>query len=602
MAIFDGLFGTSSAAPDEAELGPEAELRRALAAEAASRGGALSPSFVQPSAEEELRAAVEAEAINNRNVAAVNGNSPYTQSGSYIRPTRKPVESRDSQALNRARAYMIPRESGGDYRASNQYGYQGAYQFGRDALVDLGFIRSDAPKGNAALQDPKNWTGKAGINSLEDFLASQPAQDDAFTDYASRNMEALRKRGVIRDDSTVDEMAGHIGVAHGYGVGGATELALRGVDMEDGNRQSAANLYRNISGSNAAVPTRTVEPIRAAMMLNNDGADAAPSSAALSSRNVSAPTPGVLSSGGGGMDVARMIQELYAQPRPERRERLDSGVADAMIALGAGMIGGDFGGGAMAASEVLNNARQRRIAMAREDEANEFTRKQNLLNLAIAAQNADTNAMRTRAIGNDIRPPSTETDIARSYNKEIAALPEKISEFNRTISNLNTLESILDSDEVNTGPLAGSTVGQMAQRLNPFGNPAAVENFNQIASELALAGRSLLEGSGAISNYEQQLVQNMKPSPSYDEQTNRDIIARMRYAAQLSKEKAALRQSIHRNGWTPEGEDEFTRQWGARIRELEKESPLASFEVKGLPKNDDTAVREAIGPRPKWMD
>lgn len=68
-------------------------------------------------------------------------------------------------------------ESGGNYSAVNTLNFLGAYQFGEAALIDLGFVRSDS--------DPYDnnfgggWTGKYGINSKAEFLASKTAQDRA---------------------------------------------------------------------------------------------------------------------------------------------------------------------------------------------------------------------------------------------------------------------------------------------------------------------------------------------------------------------------------------------------------------------------------------
>ena len=55
------------------------------------------------------------------------------------------------------------RESSGNYKVKNPYGYLGAYQFGEGALIDLGFVKRD---GDWRDNDYSGgWTGLHGINS-----------------------------------------------------------------------------------------------------------------------------------------------------------------------------------------------------------------------------------------------------------------------------------------------------------------------------------------------------------------------------------------------------------------------------------------------------
>lgn len=72
-------------------------------------------------------------------------------------------------------------ESDGNYQAVNTLNYLGAYQFGEGALTDLGFVRYD---GNALDNDfSGGWTGKHGVRSAEDFLASPQAQELAVREW-----------------------------------------------------------------------------------------------------------------------------------------------------------------------------------------------------------------------------------------------------------------------------------------------------------------------------------------------------------------------------------------------------------------------------------
>ena len=66
------------------------------------------------------------------------------------------------------------KESSGDYTKVNSIGFLGKYQFGEDALTDLGYYLGD----NTGRNDWKGqWTGKDGINSKQDFLNNGPVQE-----------------------------------------------------------------------------------------------------------------------------------------------------------------------------------------------------------------------------------------------------------------------------------------------------------------------------------------------------------------------------------------------------------------------------------------
>lgn len=71
-------------------------------------------------------------------------------------------------------------EGSGNYNTNTGNGYYGAYQMGRSALIDVGYMRGDG-----------SWTGKNGINSLEDYLNTPSAQDAAFLEYGNRNLTYL---------------------------------------------------------------------------------------------------------------------------------------------------------------------------------------------------------------------------------------------------------------------------------------------------------------------------------------------------------------------------------------------------------------------------
>ena len=76
------------------------------------------------------------------------------------------------------------RESGGDYRAVNQFNFLGKYQIGEGALIDTGYYTHDGTSQND--WQNSHFTGKGGIDSKAEFLASPAAQEAAIRAYMDK--------------------------------------------------------------------------------------------------------------------------------------------------------------------------------------------------------------------------------------------------------------------------------------------------------------------------------------------------------------------------------------------------------------------------------
>lgn len=121
------------------------------------------------------------------------------------------------------------RESGGNYNAVNSLGYSGKYQMGVAALEDLGYVKPGSYEKIASgaftqadlVKDASIWTGKDGINSQEDFLASQTVQESAMYEHTISNYNTLTKIGAIRPGDDASTVGGMIQTAHLLGAGGA---------------------------------------------------------------------------------------------------------------------------------------------------------------------------------------------------------------------------------------------------------------------------------------------------------------------------------------------------------------------------------------------
>lgn len=80
-------------------------------------------------------------------------------------------------------------ESGGNYQVMNPNGKAaGAYQFMPATLKDLGYISSLGADGGYS---GAVWTGKGGVNSIQQFLNSPHTQDTAFGELTQKNLESV---------------------------------------------------------------------------------------------------------------------------------------------------------------------------------------------------------------------------------------------------------------------------------------------------------------------------------------------------------------------------------------------------------------------------
>ena len=85
------------------------------------------------------------------------------------------------------------KESGGNYRAFNKFGYAGKYQMGEAALIDAGYYKKTSRKYN------NDWTGeflgKDNVWSIKDFLNNPKAQENAQIVFKKRQWNYLKAVG-----------------------------------------------------------------------------------------------------------------------------------------------------------------------------------------------------------------------------------------------------------------------------------------------------------------------------------------------------------------------------------------------------------------------
>jgi len=142
----------------------------------------------------------------------------------YVSPAVSPVQKNTAIPsvfdFERYKEAIAKRESDGDYTAVNKIGFIGRYQMGTMALKDAGFIKSSVGNSNKVLDDSNSWTGKMGVTSKQDFLNNPSAQDNAFKMYTFKNLQALKNKGKITNESSASDIAAALAPSHLLGVSG----------------------------------------------------------------------------------------------------------------------------------------------------------------------------------------------------------------------------------------------------------------------------------------------------------------------------------------------------------------------------------------------
>ena len=121
------------------------------------------------------------------------------------------------------------RESSGNYKAVNQFGYLGKYQFGRKTLNALGY------------KDVSNRV----------FLANPLIQEEAMYDLLIHNKKILRRQiekynGKVINGILITE-SGILAAAHLAGPGNVKKFFRKGYEFRDGNGTKMTSYMKKFS-------------------------------------------------------------------------------------------------------------------------------------------------------------------------------------------------------------------------------------------------------------------------------------------------------------------------------------------------------------------
>jgi len=132
------------------------------------------------------------------------------------------------------------RESGGNHKAVNTLGYSGAYQFGPQALEQVGLLKKGASKyGMKALDNPELWNIPGGKQA---FLENPEIQERAMKSLMDNNLQQLKKLGIVNSQTPQDVINGYLAAAHLGGVGGVKKL-INGKEAKDAYGTSVRDYF-----------------------------------------------------------------------------------------------------------------------------------------------------------------------------------------------------------------------------------------------------------------------------------------------------------------------------------------------------------------------
>ena len=124
------------------------------------------------------------------------------------------------------------RESSNNYKAVNQFGYLGKYQFGRKTLNSLGYDNV----------------------SNREFLSNASIQEEAMYDLLSHNKRILRRQIQKYHGETIHGVyiteSGILAAAHLAGPGNVKKFFKKGYEFQDGNGTKMTSYMVRFSGYN----------------------------------------------------------------------------------------------------------------------------------------------------------------------------------------------------------------------------------------------------------------------------------------------------------------------------------------------------------------
>lgn len=152
-----------------------------------------------------------------------------------------------------------------NYRTKNTLGYVGKYQFGYEALATLGYVKhfglgDSRNKDNSNLDNSSLWLNKNGLKSIEDYYKNTTIQEYIMFKNLEYSYNFLKRKNAISNTDPPEKIAGLLSAAHLGGIGGALQLATKGITASDGRKttQDYYALGSSALGGESALPAESL--------------------------------------------------------------------------------------------------------------------------------------------------------------------------------------------------------------------------------------------------------------------------------------------------------------------------------------------------------
>ncbi len=241
-------------------------------------------------------------------VSMISGGAVDPKTGKPLRYTNAEFKGSNIDGLSKeetalAMNALSARESSSNFQAENQFGYIGGYQFGGEALADLGYVNKQkwqlfraatkgkniysGGQGNSLhaqfLNDPSNWNIAGGKQA---YLNSKQLQDESAVKLMNKNLQFLKGKGVQLNN--VGDIVGAGFASHLKGAGNALKLFKNGTDSRDANGTSTS--YYAQLGRNAMADSKALSVVSAKIAETSQGISV-PQAKSIAGMNIPPITP-----------------------------------------------------------------------------------------------------------------------------------------------------------------------------------------------------------------------------------------------------------------------------------------------------------------------
>ena len=122
--------------------------------------------------------------------------------------------------------------SNDQYNVINDQGQVGKYSLTVDDLKSQGYVLNGIPHTKEALENPNNWIGKNGVNSVDNFLNSPAIQERTMYDVSRQLYANLEAAGLITLNTPVDKIVGLVGASKKSSVESVFQWVTKGAVVD----------------------------------------------------------------------------------------------------------------------------------------------------------------------------------------------------------------------------------------------------------------------------------------------------------------------------------------------------------------------------------